>query len=232
MKTKTVKELVDLVETSYNNIAHHFDLTRKKRSWPKVEELCLQVKNNSSVLDLACGNGRLLEFLGDKKVNYLGIDISKELIKIASNNYSEFDFKVGDVLNLNEILQDNQRFDYIFFLAALQHVPSKKQRLKALRDIKDHLSDTGVLIISNWNLWQTKHRRLIFSFALLKALGINKLEFGDIIFPWKDVKGNDREKRYYHAFTKRELISLAKLAGFSDIKIQKDKYNYWLILKK
>ncbi|MDD2353890.1 MAG: class I SAM-dependent methyltransferase [Patescibacteria group bacterium] len=232
MKEKKIQELNNLVRTSYDSIATHFDLTRKKRVWPQIEEYCKRVKEGEAVLDLACGNGRLLGSLFDKKINYLGIDVSSQLINIAQKNYPKHKFIVGNVLDIESILEKGESYDYIFFLAALQHIPGHKNRLELLKKIKNYLNDSGVLVISNWNLWSSKHRFRIIKAGVYKLLGLNKLNFGDIIFFWKDAKGENRAKRYYHAFTKRELLFLAKKSGFEQISLKKDKYNYWLELKK
>lgn len=232
MKEEKIQELRNLVGNSYNDIAAHFDLTRKKKMGPQIEKYCKPIKDGESVLDLACGNGRLLDSLSDKSTNYLGIDISSKLITIAKKNYPNYNFIVGDILNLETILEKERRYEYIFFLAALQHIPGNKKRVELLKKIKNYLSDSGTLIISNWNLWSSKHRFKIIKAALFKLLGLNKLDFGDIIFFWKDSGGNNQAQRYYHAFTKKELLGLAKEAGFKQVSLEKDKYNYWLALKK
>ena len=100
-----------------------------------------------------------------------------------------------------------------------------------LKKIKNQLAPKGEVIISNWNLWLSKHKKLIYKFALFKILGRSKLDFKDIIFSWKSNQGEAISDRYYHAFTGRELKKLASKAGFKEINLQKDKNNYWLYLK-
>ena len=56
--------------------------------------------------------------------------------------------------------------------------------------------------------------------------------FGDILFDWKNSQGKPISQRYYHAFTKRQLKKIIKIAGLEIEKIYKDKYNYYVILKK
>lgn len=228
MKKEKVEKLLKLVESSYNEVASEFSQTRKKELWPKLKELGDEVFDNAFVLDLACGNGRLLEAFKDKKINYLGVDSSSELIKIAKKDYPGFNFKVANMIDFKA----DKKYDYIFCIAALQHIPSHKLRLEVLSDIKNSLTKDGRLIISNWNLWESPHRFKLYKNIFKKIIGLNKLAYNDIVFPWKDNKGRDLSSRYYHAFTKRELMSLASKAGYSNIKIEKDKYNYWLSLKQ
>jgi 2-polyprenyl-3-methyl-5-hydroxy-6-metoxy-1,4-benzoquinol methylase len=232
MKPETVNKILSIVQSNYEEIAPEFDLTRKNLTWPFLHKYCLDISQNEKILDVACGNGRLCQELVGKNIDYLGIDSSQALIELAHKNFSKFNFLRANFLDDNFLESCNKgdvSFDKIFFLAALQHVPSQKLRVQALKNIKKYLKPGGTVVMSNWNLWQSRHRNKIIKSAWAKIIGKNDLDFGDIFFPWQGqaVKSN----RYYHAFSRRELISLAKQANFIDINFFKDKHNYWLILK-
>ena len=52
----------------------------------------LKINKNSSILDLGCGYGALINFLHENKIQfsekgYLGIDVSKNMIEIAKKNH-------------------------------------------------------------------------------------------------------------------------------------------------
>lgn len=233
MNRQTQKELLNIVKNNYARIAKNFSQTREKEIWPEVKNLTQAVAEKSKVLDVGCGNGRLFkEFLG-KKINYLGVDSGKELIKIAKEKHGESKakFRVGDILELNKIKEGN--FDYVFAIAVLHHAPGEKLQIKALRGMRNKIKKDGRIILSVWNLWaQDKFLKLIWRNFFLKLLGKNKMDFGDILFDWKDSKGEAASQRYYHAFRKRELKKIAKKARLKIEKIYKDKYNYYMILKK
>ncbi|MFA6995543.1 MAG: class I SAM-dependent methyltransferase [Patescibacteria group bacterium] len=234
MKNEVAENLLNLVKRNYKEIAAEFDATRKKEIWPEIKNLVADIRDGDKILDVGCGNGRLLETLKDKNISYLGVDNSEELIKIARQNYPDYKFLVGDILSLQTITKDS--FDYIFCVAVLPHIPSKKLQIQALEELRGRLNLGGVIILSVWNLWnravgKEKYRRLIFKNGLLKLSGRNKLDLGDLVFPWKNAAGVAVSDRYYHAFTKLELKDLAKKTGLSVKKIKKDKFNYWLILQ-
>jgi len=231
MKLLEVNKLRVLVKNNYQTIAADFNLTRKQTIWSPAQVYCQKISSDQKALDLGCGNGRLYEELKNKKVDYLGIDNSEFLIELAKKNYPSGKFLLGDILDLAEIINRQEKYDYIFCLATLQHIPSKKLRVELLKNIKDRLAPNGEVIISNWNLWVSKHKKLIYKFALAKIFGHNKLDFKDIIFSWKSNQGEAVSDRYYHAFTSRELKNLATEAGFKTINLLKDRYNYWLYLK-
>ena len=66
MKLASVQHLRQLVKDNYEAIAADFDVTRRKKIWPKLAELSELVEGKSRVLDLGCGNGRLFEELKNK----------------------------------------------------------------------------------------------------------------------------------------------------------------------
>src|SRR3989338_8482770 len=231
MDTATQKYLLDLVKSNYNEIAGGFSETRTNRSWPELLKLTEAIKDGDRVFDVGCGNGRLLEMLKNKNFEYLGLDNSQELIKIAKTKFPNRTFLLGNVLELNKVLEKN--FDCIFCVAVLHHLPGRDLRVEALKQMRDKIKNGGKIIVTVWNLWsQVKFRKLILKYAILKILGNNKMDFADILFDWKNNQGQGISQRYYHAFTKNELKKIALGVGLKLEKLYHDRYNYYLILKK
>lgn len=239
MNRQTEKNLLKIVKDNYKEIAYEFSNTRKKcpeSIWFNLIEFVKNIKNNDKILDVGCGNGRLLSILKDKKISYLGVDNSKKLINIAKKSKSQFfnrldyEFRVGNVLGLGNIPEFN--FDYVFLIAVVHHIPGIKLQVKALRQLKNKVSDNGKIIITVWNFWNNNSKKnfkkLILKFSILKLLKKNKMDWGDILFSGFNVNS----KRYYHVFTKYGLKKIAKKADLKIEKIYKDKYNYYMILKK
>jgi len=48
------------------------------------------IENHQKILDLGCGNGRLLNFLKNKKIEYIGVDNSEKLLLEAQKQYPEY----------------------------------------------------------------------------------------------------------------------------------------------
>ncbi|MFH1522808.1 MAG: class I SAM-dependent methyltransferase [Patescibacteria group bacterium] len=237
MDSQTQKNLLNLVKKNYDEVAEEFDKSRNRNLeplWSELIKICENAKDGHRILDVGCGNGRLLKAFKNKKIYYLGVDNSEEIIKIAKAKYPKNKFVSGDISDLGQIPEIN--FNYVFAVAVLHHIPGKKLRLKALKQLKNKINKNGKIIITAWNMWPHKRfRKLIFKFALLKLIkknprlgGTGKMDFGDIIFDGF----NKISQRYYHAFTKFGLWRLSKKAGLKVERIYKDKFNYYAILKK
>jgi len=234
MDIETQKKLLELVKKNYEEIADKFNETRKKHLeplWSELVNLARQIKDDSKVLDVGCGNGRLLEAFKDKEVKYLGVDSSEKLIELARSRFPKFQFTVGDILELGKIPEIN--FNFVFCVAVLHHLPGTDLRVAALKQLKNKIISDGKIIITVWNLWsQIKFRKLIFKFLLLKLIKKNKMDLGDLLFDWKNSAGQAVSQRYYHAFTKRELKKISKQAGLKIERLYQDKYNYYAVLTK
>jgi tRNA (uracil-5-)-methyltransferase TRM9 len=230
MNKDTQKELLRIVRRNYEDEARTFDETREKPIWPPLLGMLKQVEPGARVLDVGCGNGRLLKILAEQNVKYIGVDQSESLINICQEKYPEYKFAVEDILNLGELSEYD--FDYVFCIAVLHHLPGKDLRLQALRQLKNKIKSGGKIVLTVWNMWpQEKYRRMIYKFALLKLAGKNKMDWNDVLFDWR-APGGMMSKRYYHVFYQRELVKLAKKSGLKVEKIVKDGFNYYLVLTK
>ncbi len=225
MDKQTQKNLLKIVRRNYEEIANDFNETRKKYLWPELIKLTNDVKDGDKVLDVGCGNGRLLEAFKNKRIYYLGIDDNEKLLDFAKSRHPNFRFTKGNILELSKISDID--YDYVFCIATLHHLPGNDLRIMALKQMKNKVKTDGKIVLTVWNLWsQKKFRKLIWKFALLKIIRKNKMDFNDMVF-----KGfKQKSERYYHAFTKRQLKEIAKKAGLKVERIYKDKFNYYAII--
>lgn len=198
------------LKETYNSVAEEFSRTRKK-VWEEMEYLASKVWEGAKVLDVGCGNGRLLQVL-PPNITYLGIDLSGGLIREARKAHPEKKFITGDFLSLpySKLGSD---YDFIFAIAVLHHFPTKRTRLNFLIKAKKLLQKNGKLVLTVWNLLgEGKYRE-------------NIDEKGDIFIPF----GQKKVPRYYHAFTKEELFQLAEEAGFQIEEFGENR-NFFLVL--
>ena len=238
MKLEYAKYLIEKTKDYFDKNVDSFSGSRN-RLWPEFEELKKYMKGGEKILDLGCGNGRLFELFsapsgrdlasGGKNIKYTGVDTSVEFIKKAKEKYGDY-FVVVDAFNLP--FPDNS-FDSIWAIAFFHHIPSKHLRLKILKEIKRVLKKDGKIIATCWNFYQLHYLRILLKFTFRKLLGLNRLDFKDVLLSPKKLK----IQRYYHAFTKKELKKLFQKAGFKVeelryLKRNKKRTNILVVAKK
>jgi ubiquinone/menaquinone biosynthesis C-methylase UbiE len=234
MNKETQKILLKTVKDGYEKIAGDYNNTRSKYHTPlfdNLQQFVEEIKDGQKVLDVGCGNGKLIDLMDGKKIDYLGVDNSEALLKYAKQKYTNYRFVRADLLDLGKIPDIN--FDFVFCAAVLPHIPGEDLRVAALKQLKNKIVDNGKIIITGWNMWaQKKFRDKIIKYGLLKLTGKNKMDYGDILFDWKNSQGEAVAQRYYHAFTKCQLKRIAKKTGLKIEKLYRDKFNYYLVLMK
>ena len=99
--------------------------------------------SESVILDIGCGTGHNVAKLADNGLNVLGIDISPSMIQKAKENYPQYHFLVGDVLNNNEF--KGQSFTHILCLYFTIYYIEDKQRF--LNHCYDWLKHGGYLVV-------------------------------------------------------------------------------------
>lgn len=229
MRKQKQQEILEIVKNNYQVIAKHFSQTREQRMWPEIISIIKEIPTASKILDVGCGNGRLVNEL-KKDVDYLGVDNSSNLISIAKDKYKDnknYKFKGLDIFELDKL---EDKYDYIFLVAVLQHIPSKELRIKALTKIKSILKENGEIIISVWNLVDNKK----YKSKLRKNKYLNflkGLDSKDLLFYWKNSQGEKLSLRYYHAFTSKELKKLFSKCELSIKSFEKTKDNFCVVLK-
>jgi ubiquinone/menaquinone biosynthesis C-methylase UbiE len=226
MREKKAKKLLNEVNKTYEEIAQEFSNSRNTFG-TEFNMFLPYIKANSTIVDLGCGNGRVAGYLDSNaapKHHYLGIDNSNSLLDIAQKKYPKKQFIYGDFLNLP---LENSSTDLLLCIRSFHHIPSSKLREKALEEIKKALKNDGTLIITVWNLYQKKYllNHIFAFFRWLFTLG--SYERNDLKIKW-----GKKNKRYYHAFTDKEMINLLNKAGFIIIKKTEQKDLIYIAKKK
>lgn len=218
MEKKEVNKILQEIEAGYNQMARKFSETRKF-FWRDLEFIKKYAKGN--VLDYGCGNGRLLELIGDNNVEYYGVDISENLISLAQEKYQNYPKAHFQKIAAQETTLPFSQdfFNAIYSIAVFHHLPGSSRKLMAEELYRTAGKDSHI-IVTVWNLVQKKYYKKILKNWLDKILGKSKLDWNDCYIDFKDNEGKIF-KRYHHAFTKRKLRNLFERAGFQTEKCAK-----------
>lgn len=236
MRESTAKKLLKKVKNDYNQIAGEFSDTRNYQ-WEEFNFFKKYLYEGANILDLGCGNGRLLNFLYQNFLNsnfsYIGVDNSEKLLEEAHKKFPKAIFLPGDHLS---IPLESNTIDIVFSIASFHHIPSKKLRIAALEEMKRVTKKDGKIILVVWNLWQKKYLKNIFLAIFKSILTFFNYAPNDLFISWRN-----KQKRYYHAFLPfeiKELLSKTNLKIVEEIpanRLEKTSFfkcrNYCLILE-
>ena len=248
MEKETVDKILRETEVGYDLVSEKFSQTRN-RFWGGLEFIKKYSKNGGKVLDFGCGNGRLLEILENKNINYIGVDVSGELINLAENsNTSKEGLKSIQFVKISHDFEKldfpNNFFDSVYSTAVFHHIPGKKMRIEKAEELYRVLRKDSHIVVTVWNLWpasfqqiftkrgrQKKYFKIILKNWIDKIFRKSDLDWNDCIITFTNNEGKVFN-RYHHAFTKNDLKKTFQRAGFRVEKIEKIDGNIVLIGKK
>jgi cyclopropane fatty-acyl-phospholipid synthase-like methyltransferase len=139
---------------------------------------------DSELLDIGCGNCITTSRVLKNGFKIRGIDFSKEVLKHTLPGVTKIEADATDI-------PLKKKFKYIAALGLMHHLPTEKDRLAFLKEVKRLLAKDGQAIITVW-------------YSMKK---------GDRIKKWGEIE------RYYYMFSKKELRDLLEKAGFHNFKI-------------
>jgi ubiquinone/menaquinone biosynthesis C-methylase UbiE len=124
-------------------------LTTKERDEAMLRFILKFLKKKDTILDLACGYGRITFALKNLGYEVRGVDISPNLIRDARKRGKELghrvDFKVGD---MRKLPYPSESFDKIICLwSSFNHLLNEEDQIGAINEIYRTLKRGGVAII-------------------------------------------------------------------------------------
>lgn len=136
----------------YTHISHFFK-TRLRR----VSELLADIESGK-ILDAGCGPAMICNTFRDKPIDYYGVDISEDMIRVCTDTFRDvprFKFSVGVIEDLNF---PDSYFDAVLCLGVFEYIIDGAA---AVREIARVLKPKGTVIVSMHNkmspyrIWQS-----------------------------------------------------------------------------
>ena len=98
------------------------------------------------VLEVGCGDGRVLSYLDRKsKYNLFGFDIDEKVIEIAKKKFNDFNINLS-VDNATTFKHRRSYENILFLFNGLMLLPSKEHQISFLQNAYNHLKGDGSLI--------------------------------------------------------------------------------------
>src|SRR3989344_2902505 len=132
-----------LVKT-YDRIAPFYSQRNYDEFWKKEFPIFKKLIGGRKVVDLGCGAGRDAVMFLKAKFDYLGVDISRGMLKEAKKRAPKGKFKAMDFYKFT---MPKENFDGFWASASFLHIP-KKKIARVLRSARALLKSNGIGFIS------------------------------------------------------------------------------------
>ncbi len=248
MKEKTINKLLQVNNEFYNKNSINFNRTRKLH-WRGWENLNFDIilKNKKELLDIGCGNGRLIKFLLDfyqlefSKIKYTGVDYSDNFLILAQEKFSSLQnvkFICDSFFKI--FTSKTDKFDVVTAFAIYHHIPGSVNRFQFLKKIYNILNDDGFFIITFWQFKKCRklRKKIISMPVILKQIDIDieDLETNDFFLNFND----SDIPRYCHYTDDKELDKIKTFLVDIGFKLlneftsdgSENNLNKYLLLKK
>ena len=224
------QEIKQDLQSFYDSEAKKYAETRKK-FWHEEKTILGAITplfgNNDKVrvLEFGCGSGRFATLLNQNfsgKFDYVGIDLSEELLSYASKDNPNLTFFQWDITKLVRNFEQ-ESFDLIVWTSSFQHIPTSKERSFLMKNFYRLLDYDGMVLMTNWSLskWFTKKNwKIVMKSKLLSWLKLGKWNSRDLLVPRTDSDWKVYS-RFYHFFSLKEM---EKLSVFSWLTIKTNTF--------
>ncbi|OKY78060.1 MAG: SAM-dependent methyltransferase [Candidatus Methanohalarchaeum thermophilum] len=214
------KEVQDL----YDKISSDFS-ERRNYPWPEVVDYIENSKKGKNAIDLGCGNGRHIPHLSQIYETVIGLDISKAMLcearyKLEKENLEKQEFELiqGDI---TYIPFKDEVFDCIINIATFHHLPTTKDRIKALNEMFRVLKEDKEVLFSVWSI---EHE---YFDGNRKEIRENDFDYN---VTWES--NGRRLERYYHIFDEKRLKRQLGKSDFEIKSLELSSGNYYVRLHK
>ncbi len=190
--------IISLNRKAWNNVAEKYDKVNYSKINPAIELFCRKLPKKGSVLDIGSGTGLpFAKLFLEKGFDYLGVDISSQMIKIAQKNVPLAKFKEISMTDLNY----DKEFDGVFSHYTMLLLNPKMFKDVARRVIKS-LKANGFFYLS------------------LNEPGVENTDLDEDVIC--EIMG---ETMYSRAYMEREILDIFTSLGLKKLKIYREKQN-------
>jgi 2-polyprenyl-3-methyl-5-hydroxy-6-metoxy-1,4-benzoquinol methylase len=132
-----------------DSLLQHLNLLlNSNRDWRRIciANLLLKYLKKGSLLDIGCGYGFFSKYFSEKGYDVLGIDVEDELISLSQKATASLLCKpLLRKCSINDIVNENKKFDNIIILDVLEHIQDDDILVKSAISL---LKPGGILVIS------------------------------------------------------------------------------------
>ena len=135
----------------FTKTAKHYDAVYSYKDYESESELITKlirerVPDADTLLDVACGTGKHLEYLSESFTSQ-GVDLDTEMLKIAEERVPDVTLHNGDMCEFNL----NSKFDVALCLfSSIGYTKTVERMEQAVANMANHLNPGGMLLVEPW----------------------------------------------------------------------------------
>lgn len=171
------------------------------------------------VADLGCGTGRLAVPLAERGFEVVGVDLSRESLRVAEEQAAASGVSLqlveGNLCDLSCLAAES--FDAaLLMFATLGMVSGADNRAEVLRQARRLLKAGGMLVLHVHSVWSQMiapaGRKWLVRDLIRRAFG--KKDAGDTYRDYRGIPG-----MFHHLFTRGEVMRLIRRGGFESVEV-------------
>jgi len=135
----------------FTKTAKHYDAVYSYKDYEGESELITslvreRVPNAKTILDVACGTGKHLEYFSEK-FECAGVELDPEMLSIAEERVSGVPLHVGDMCDIDLAT----KFDAVTCLfSSIGYTKTVERMEQAVANMAKHLNLNGMLLVEGW----------------------------------------------------------------------------------
>lgn len=163
--TKFSKELKKTKMKSYNYFANLYDCLTDNVNYQVRSDYISDffVDNNlqgATIIDLACGTGSMSVLLAQKGYNVIGVDLSQEMLSVASQKAFENDLSIALYNSAMQSFECPKKADgCICCLDSINHLTKSDDVIDTFKSVYNNLKDDGLFIFDVNTVF--KHQQIL-----------------------------------------------------------------------
>ena len=247
----------DVKKEAYQILARFYDEIMANSKYANWNNLIMEIIREYSVptgvcLDVACGTGKISEFLVSQGYKVIGIDKSEEMLEVARKRLPRTDFIKADIRDFN-VAGKNKIVMAVSFYDSLNYLLIDEDMTKMFKSVASNLS-SGAIFLFDMNtrehmVMSQKAKPKVFKgddyCVIFKSSGKDRMWILDIDLFIKQKQGSYKlykERHIERGYNKKDIAPLLKKAGLAlldvrcEMKICEDGNSYpnrqYFIIKK
>jgi ubiquinone/menaquinone biosynthesis C-methylase UbiE len=196
--------IVQYYEELATDYDHRFNNPRLDYMRSVENRVLLDCLKPGTILDVGCGTGEQTIFLARKGFQVIGMDISKEMIRIADERINEAKLNDNIFLIIASAealpLKDSSVDGLISIFGVYSHVPDVNEAFREIHRVLKTDSKSIITVINRWNL----------------TWWIKSLISGKVCWMWQALRNKEYTLKglWTYYFSKSELTKMLSTIGF------------------